>query len=105
MLAFGLAWLASAAGSAMIIGAFAAGLLLRKTPQAHTIEAGIASLGHFFVPIFFVVIASAVDLRVFNPSDPANRPTLWIGGLLVVVAVLGKFLAGYAYRSADGLHR
>ena len=96
MLAFGLAWLASAAGSAMIIGAFAAGLLLRKTPQAHTIEAGIASLGHFFVPIFFVVIGSAVDLRVFNPVDPANRPTLWIGGLLFVVAVLGKFLAGYA---------
>src|SRR5208283_475646 len=84
------------AGSAMIIGAFAAGLLLRKTPQARTIEAGIASLGHFFVPIFFVVIGSAVDLRVFNPMDPAHRPTLWIGGLLVVVAVLGKFLAGYA---------
>lgn len=96
MLAFGLAWLASAAGSAMIIGAFTAGLLLRKTPQAHAIEVGIASLGHFFVPIFFVVVGSAVDFRVFNPGDRANWPTLWIGGLLVVVAVLGKFLAGYA---------
>jgi len=96
MLAFGLAWLASAAGSAMIIGAFAAGLLLRKTPQAHEIEKGISHLGHFFVPIFFVVVGSAVDLRVFNPVDPANRQTLWVGGLLVIVAVLGKFLAGYA---------
>lgn len=96
MLAFGLAWVASAAGSAVIVGAFAAGLLLRKTPQAHEIEKGIASLGHFFVPIFFVVIGSAVDLRVFNPLVPANRPILWISGLLIVVAVLGKLLAGYA---------
>src|SRR5207247_987949 len=28
--------------------------------------------------------------------DPANRPTLLIGGLLIVAAVVGKFLAGYA---------
>jgi len=95
MLAFGLAWLASAAGSAMIIGAFAAGLLLRKTPQAKEMGKGVASLGHFFVPIFFVVVGSAVDVRAFNPVDPANRQTLLVGGLLVVVAVLGKFLAGY----------
>ena len=32
MVAFGLAWLAATVGSAMIIGAFAAGLLLRETP-------------------------------------------------------------------------
>ena len=56
MLAFGLAWLASALGSAMIIGAFAAGLLLRDTPQAHEIERGVAHLGHLFVPLFFVTV-------------------------------------------------
>jgi len=56
MLAFGLAWLASVAGSAMIIGAFAAGLLLRGTPRAHEIEKGVAHLGHFFVPLFFVAV-------------------------------------------------
>jgi Kef-type K+ transport system membrane component KefB len=96
MLAFGLAWLASVVGSAMIIGAFAAGLLLRETPQAHEIERGVAHLGHFFVPLFFVTVGAAVDVGVFNPLEPDNRPTLLIGGLLILVAVLGKWLAGYA---------
>ena len=57
LLAFGLAWLASHAGSATIIGAFAAGLLVRKTADAHNVERGIVQLGHFFVPLFFVVVA------------------------------------------------
>jgi Kef-type K+ transport system membrane component KefB len=96
VLAFGLAWLAAATGSAMIIGAFAAGLLLRKTPQIHEIERGIAHLGHVFVPVFFVTIGAAVDVRVINPVDPASRQTLLLGGLLIVAAVAGKFLAGYA---------
>lgn len=95
MLAFGLAWLAWQAGSAMIIGAFAAGLLLRRSDRAHEIERGVAHLGHFFVPLFFVSVGAAVDVRVFNPLDPANRPTLLVGGLLIWAAVVGKFLAGY----------
>jgi Na+:H+ antiporter len=96
MVAFGLAWLASTAGSAMIIGAFAAGLLLRETPQAHEMERGVAHLGHFFVPLFFVTVGAAVDVRVLNPLDPAHHQVLLIGGLLIVAAVLGKWLAGYA---------
>jgi Kef-type K+ transport system membrane component KefB len=95
-LAFGLAWLAYAAGSAMLLGAFAAGILLRKTSLVREIETGIAPLGHFFVPLFFVTVGAAMDLRVFNPIDPANHRTLLIGGLLIAAAVIGKFLAGYA---------
>lgn len=94
--AFALAWLASAAGSAMIIGAFAAGLLLRESPQAKEMERGVAHLGHFFVPLFFVVVGAAVDVRLLNPIDPTNWHTLLVGGLLIVAAVAGKFLAGYA---------
>lgn len=96
MVAFGLAWLASVSGSALIIGAFAAGLLLRDTPQAHEMELGVAHLGHFFVPLFFVAVGAAVDLSVLNPLDPANRTTLLIGGLLIVAAVVGKFVAGHS---------
>jgi len=96
MFALGLAWLAAVAGSAMIIGAFAAGLLLRDTPQAQAMERGVAHLGHFFVPLFFVTVGAAVDVRVLNPVDPANGETLLIGGLLILAAVIGKFLAGYA---------
>ena len=96
MLAFGLAWLADRAGSALIIGAFAAGILLARAPQAHEIEEGVTGLGHFFVPLFFVSVGAAVDVRVFNPLDSANHQTLLIGGLLIAVAVASKFAAGYA---------
>jgi len=96
ILAFALAWAASEAGSAMIIGAFAAGLLLRRTPQAHEIQRGVTHLGHFFVPLFFVAVGAGVDVRSLNPADPANRQVLLAGGLLILVAVVSKFLAGYA---------
>jgi Kef-type K+ transport system membrane component KefB len=94
--ALGLACLAHYAGSALIIGAFAAGLLLRDAPQHEEMEHGVARLGHFFVPIFFVSVGAAVDLRTFNPVDPAARTTLLLGTLLVGGAIVGKFAAGYA---------
>ena len=96
MLAFGLAWLASVVGSAVIMGAFAAGLLLRGTPHEHEIEHGVAHLGHFFVPLFFVNVGAAVDVRVLNPLNPANHWTLLVGGVLIVVAIASKFAAGFA---------
>jgi Kef-type K+ transport system membrane component KefB len=96
VLAFGLAWGADTAGSASIIGAFAAGLLLRRTPQAHDIEKAVLPLGHFFVPLFFVVVGASVDVRTFVPHDAEGWTILALGGSLIVVAVLGKFAAGYA---------
>jgi Kef-type K+ transport system membrane component KefB len=96
IMALGMAWLASTAGSATIIGAFAIGLLLGKVPQVEGIQRGVAYLGHFFVPIFFVMVGAAVELRVLNPLNPHNFPTLLLGGLLILVAVAGKFFAGYA---------
>ncbi len=95
-LALGLAWGAEMAGSASILGAFAAGLLLRRTPEAHDIEKAMVPLGHFFVPIFFVVVGASFDACTFVPHDPAGWMTLKVGGLLIVVAILGKFAAGYA---------
>ena len=80
----------------MIIGAFAAGLLLGKTPQAHDVQHGVTHLGHFFVPLFFVAVGASVDVRSLNPFDPANWQVLLAGSLLILVAVAGKFLAGYA---------
>lgn len=96
MLAFGMAWLANAAGSALIIGSFAAGLLISGTEHAEEAERGVAHLGHFFVPLFFVGVGAAVDVRSLNPLDAANHPALLLSGVLIVVAILGKFLAGYA---------
>ncbi|GIW82360.1 MAG: Na+/H+-exchanging protein [Gemmatales bacterium] len=79
-----------------IVGAFAAGLVLAKLPQVHKIEEGIAPIGHFIVPIFFVMTGAAVDVRLLNPLDPTNHAIMRVAGWLLAAAFLGKFLAGYA---------
>lgn len=89
--AFTLAWLADAAGSALIIGAFAAGLILHPTPQVKEVERAVTTLGHLFVPIFFASVGAAVDLGALGDSR-----ALLVGGALIVVGVLGKVAAGYA---------
>jgi Kef-type K+ transport system membrane component KefB len=96
MFAFALAWLADLAGSALIIGAFAAGLVLARTERGADIEHEVHDVAHFFVPIFFVLVGAAVDLRSLNPMNAATRPFFVVGLLLTVVAVAGKLLAGYA---------
>lgn len=90
-LAFAVAYLADAVGSALIIGAFTAGLLLQPTAQAETIQEGIVRFGHFFVPIFFVSVGASVDVRSFGDVN-----VVLMGGGLIVAAVIGKFAAGYA---------
>jgi Kef-type K+ transport system membrane component KefB len=89
--AFVIAYLADAADSALIVGAFAAGLVLAPTRHAKVVEHGVTRLGMFFVPIFFVAVGAAVDVRTFG--DPQ---VLMVGGALIAVAIIGKVLAGYA---------
>ncbi|HYC93756.1 MAG TPA: cation:proton antiporter [Thermoanaerobaculia bacterium] len=96
MFAFGLAWLADLVGSGLIIGAFAAGLVLARTDRGRDIEHEVYDVAQFFIPIFFVSVGAAVDLRALNPFDPATRQFFIVGVLLTVVAIAGKLVAGYA---------
>lgn len=96
MFAFGMAYLADLAGSALIIGAFAAGLVLARTDHGRDIEREIYDVAQFFIPIFFVSVGAAVDLRAISPFNAATRPFFIVGILLTLVAVIGKLLAGYA---------
>jgi len=96
MFAFSLAWAAHAAGSALIIGAFAAGLVLATTERRLDIENEVHDVAQFFIPIFFVMVGAAVDLKRLNPFDAGARQFLIIGVLLTIVAVAGKLIAGYA---------
>jgi Kef-type K+ transport system membrane component KefB len=86
-----LAGAAAESGSAMILGAFAAGLVLYPTSQAKPIERATTTIGHFFVPIFFAVVGASIDLKAL--ADPH---ALQVGGLLGVVAILGKLVSGFA---------
>lgn len=89
--AFLLALLASSAGSATIIGAFSAGLILHNTPQRNAIEKATTQLGHFFVPIFFASVGAAVELGTL-----LDLQVMGVGLALIAVGVIGKFAAGYA---------
>ncbi|HEY8165769.1 MAG TPA: cation:proton antiporter [Gemmatimonadaceae bacterium] len=89
--AFLIAWLADLAGSATIIGAFAAGLVLHETPQRVAIERATTNVGHFFVPIFFAAVGGAVDVRAL-----ANPWTLGIAAVLIGAGIIGKIVSGFA---------
>lgn len=89
--AFLLAWLASLAGSATIIGAFAAGIILHNTPQRVRIESSTTTLGLFFVPIFFAAVGAEVALGAFS-----DLRVVAVGSALLAVALVGKIAAGYA---------
>jgi Kef-type K+ transport system membrane component KefB len=94
--AIGLAALAGLAGSALIIGAFAAGLVLSGTNQFDTIEHEVRPVASIFTPIFFVSVGASVDLALLNPSTPGARATLLIAGALILLAIVGKIAAGWA---------
>jgi len=93
--AFALAYIASRVGSAIIIGSFAAGLVLARTHRGKDIEREVRDLAQFFIPIFFVVVGGAVDLRSINPFNPETRRFLLIGLGLTLVGILGKVAAGF----------
>jgi Kef-type K+ transport system membrane component KefB len=94
--ALGLAATAAVAGSALIIGAFAAGLILSGTNQFDIIEHEVKPVASIFTPIFFVSIGASVDLRLLDPTNPDASGTLGIAGVLIVLAILGKVAAGWS---------
>jgi len=83
-----LAYVAHKVGSAVIIGSFAAGLVLARTHRAKEIEREVHDIAQFFIPIFFVVVGAAVDLRSIGEY-------LWIGLALTAIGMIGKVAAGY----------
>ncbi len=94
--ALGLSSLAALAGSALIVGSFAAGLILSGTNQFDTIEREIRPVASVFTPIFFVSVGASVNLRLLDPTSPAARGTLAIAGALTLIAIVGKIAAGWA---------
>jgi Kef-type K+ transport system membrane component KefB len=78
-------------GSALILGAFAAGLLLHPTPQRQSIAASVRTLAHVVVPMFFVGVGASVDLHALLAPE-----ALLAGAVLTAVGVVGKVAAGFA---------
>jgi Kef-type K+ transport system membrane component KefB len=78
--------------------------VLARTDRGNEIQREVHDVAQFFIPIFFVVVGAAVDLRSINPFDPAARGFFWIGLGLTVVGIIGKVAAGFVVRK-KGLSR
>ncbi|MCT4623125.1 MAG: cation:proton antiporter [Schleiferiaceae bacterium] len=90
-----LAWAADFIGLATIVGAFAAGLILKDDmfegikKEGQNLETILSPLEAVFAPVFFVLMGFQVDITTF-----AEWHVLSVGLGLTVVAAAGKILAG-----------
>ena len=94
-LCFSLSWAASRIELATIVGAFAAGLILREThfeeiAKKAELEHIVSPLGKIFAPIFFVLMGMQVNLKTF-----AQPGTLGLAAALTGVAIVTKLVCGF----------
>ncbi len=107
-------WLAHAVGAPEIMGGFAAGLAFsqhfgfrlwmgqssaiefKPSPKlAHRLEEQVRPLIHTFSPLFFVMVGVSLNLKAIDWSSSF----VWeLAGSLLLVAFVGKFLAGFFIR-------
>ena len=102
-LALVMAWFAELAGLAGIVGAFAVGLALDGVAfkdfrefKTHHLEEFLKPVADFFVPIFFIVMGTQVQLGAISGGE-----TLILSLVLVVCAILGKLACGFALRESS----
>jgi len=77
--------LVSFLGFSLAIGGFFAGVIFSRDPEAVKLETLFLPLHALFAPFFFIAIGLSID-----PNSLASA--LSIGGVLLVVAVLGKVI-------------
>ena len=94
--ALGLSAAAALVGSALIIGAFAAGVILSGTNQFDTIEHEIRPVASIFTPVFFVSVGASVNLSLLDPTREGAPALLGVAATLTIIAIIGKLAAGWA---------
>ncbi|MBD0334464.1 MAG: cation:proton antiporter [Cyanobacteria bacterium Co-bin13] len=103
--AFFMAFLGNAIHLEAILGAFAAGLVLDETDRRKELDEQVKPIADLLVPIFFVTVGARADLGVLNPAVPENRAGLLIAAFLIVVAIVGKVITGWAAFGQPGINR
>ncbi|KST65702.1 cation:proton antiporter [Mastigocoleus testarum] len=89
------ALLATSIGLEAILGAFAAGLVLGETEFQKKIQELFEPFIFVYTTIFFVTVGARVDLSVLNPTVAANHKGLIIAACLIIIAIIGKVIAGF----------
>lgn len=103
--AFLMAFLANAIHLEAILGAFAAGLVLDETDKRKELDQQVIPIADILVPVFFVTVGARADLSVLNPAIPENREGLVIAIFLIVVAIIGKVVTGWAVFGQPQINR
>jgi Kef-type K+ transport system membrane component KefB len=103
--AFLMAFIGNAIHLEAILGAFAAGLVLEETDERKELDEQVKPVADMLVPIFFVSVGAKVDLSVLNPLVPENREGLIIAIFLILVAIVGKLVTGWAVFGQPGINR
>ena len=100
---FASAFLSEVAGIEPMIGAFLAGLALNSLiPQRSVLMNRTVFIGNtIFIPFFLIGVGMLVDLRVlFNGYN-----ALFIAGILVITAMLTKYIASFVTQKIYGFNR
>jgi Kef-type K+ transport system membrane component KefB len=103
--AFFMAFIGNAIHLEAILGAFAAGLVLDETDKRKELDEQVKPITDILVLIFFVTVGATVDLSVLNPAIPTNREGLFIAIFLIAIAIVGKFVTGWAVFGQPGINR
>jgi len=94
-------------GLTAIIGAFIAGLFIRKTPQANILADYIKTIGYaFFIPLFFVYVGANFDfIYLFSAQSQQLVALIFFITFFVIFALLGNFFGGFIGAKLSGLTR
>jgi Na+:H+ antiporter len=92
-------------GLTAIIGAFIAGIFIKKTPQAGIIADYIKTIGYaFFVPLFFVWVGASFNfLQLFQSNQVIS--ILLFCTAFIIFAMLGNFLGSFLGARLGGFKR
>jgi Kef-type K+ transport system membrane component KefB len=99
---FGLAWIAQATGTSVLIAGFGTGLMVAAIGGPKRLSTEVLGVGEgFFVPLFFVVLGSRIDLRGIAERPSMVGLALAVAGLTAAVHLLSAALT--RQRPANGL--
>jgi Na+:H+ antiporter len=98
-----LSWLSDVIGLASIVGAFAAGLIIKEEyfnealkDKERTVKSVIEPIETVFAPVFFVIMGLQIDLSAF-----ADFNILGTALILTLVAIIGKLVSGIFAKGMD----
>lgn len=98
-----LAWLSERIGLSGIVGAFAAGLIIKEEyfnealkDKERSVKQVIEPVEAIFAPVFFVLMGLQVDVTAF-----AKPEILGLAGLLTLAAIAGKLVSGVFANGMD----